>query len=85
MDTTQMFKMMKSLNRQKGFNWLLVLAKQVTLVFFSGHSCHCIYNLASGKSIPLERSSFSYDFEAMIAFSGVDIEATVGKPFKMFY
>lgn len=24
MDTTQMFKMMETLNRQKGFNWLLV-------------------------------------------------------------
>lgn len=30
MDTTQMFKMMETLNRQKGFNWLLVLL----LLFF---------------------------------------------------
>lgn len=35
MDTTQMFKMMETLNRQKGFNWLLVL---LLLFFF-----HVVY------------------------------------------
>lgn len=54
MDTTQMFKMMETLNRQ------------------NVHSCHCIYNLAQWRILPFERSYFSYDFEVMIAFSGVD-------------